>query len=120
MKHLLAVLLGAGILLVPGCGRKLVYEVALEASGPQGATADATFDLPKPNHHYVQKITLPFKETVVNGHGAVSFRIVPSKGDVSCRIVVEGKQLSAASGKNGRPVECALPANRKWPYPAGS
>lgn len=99
-------LLGATtMLLASGCSRTPAnYEVFLEVTGA-AAAREVTYTTSN-GHTPEENVKLPWKIGLVIEDGSVAVRAVPTKGAVTCSIVVEGKKVAERTGKDGEAVEC--------------
>lgn len=108
-KFSVAVLCTA-LVLVSACNRGPHGEIDYELTGDAGATADMTRVLPidgKANSVTFPKQTLPQKRHASIGRGE-EFELsgTPSKGALTCRIVIDGKELAKQTGAPGQKVSC--------------
>jgi hypothetical protein len=105
-----AVVLATALVLVSACDRGPHGEIDYELTGEAGATADITRVLPvagKVNSVTLPKQALPQKLHASIGRGE-EFEVygTPSKGALTCRVVVDGKEVAKQTGAPGQKVSC--------------
>ena len=111
-----AVLLGSTLLAASGCSREpLNYEVLFFVESSTATTGKVVVTTPdeaergkvgRPHTSEPEQVTLPWKAGRVTGKGKTSIEVTPAKGAVTCRIVVEKKEVAKVVGKDGQPVTC--------------
>lgn len=85
--------------------------ITYEVTGEPGATADVTRVLPKSDGGgavTMAKQTLPFTSKAIVDPGTFEVRATASRGALTCRIVVDGKEKANRTGIPGQPVTCTV------------
>jgi hypothetical protein len=107
-----ALVLGTALVLVSACNRGPHGEIDYEITGEPGATADVTRVLPPGQvEGQTDSITFPKQTLPLKRHASISkgtFEVygTPSKGALTCRIVVDGEELAKETGAPGQKVSC--------------
>ncbi len=108
-----AALLGS-LVLTAGCNREPAnYEVITKITGSDGAVVtDVAHDLPGGTPEAEKPTDLPFtRGWVIDaediGKGDVKVTATPTKGTLTCEIVIEKKVANKVEGKDGQPVTCS-------------
>lgn len=105
-------LLGSTLLVSSGCGEPNEYEVSMEVTGTSGTAAEITVktvDGGSPNTDEA----LPWTRTIVVPASKVSVEVKPSKGAVTCRLVIKGAEVDKVTGKDGETITCEKTIDRK-------
>jgi len=99
-----------------GCGMfgedTVPGDTAYHVTGEAGATIDVTrtsaapAGQPGPATEKDSGVALPFDKLLVLEPGDTTITAVPSKGALTCWIVVEGKEVVRVAGQPGKPVTC--------------
>jgi hypothetical protein len=107
-----AVLVGAATLfLATGCGSGQgifgeIHTITVEVSGT-GHASEVTYDLPG-FQGTDRDVALPWKKDGRSEFTPVKITAKPADGAaVSCRIVVDGKEVASATSTPGAPAECS-------------
>src|SRR3954465_5347244 len=86
------------------------YEIGLEVTGP---AEKITYSVPpnSPDESAqpptgVAAPTVPWKEVRVTTGGEVKLQVTPKDGPVTCRILVEKRQVAKKEGQPGRELTC--------------
>jgi hypothetical protein len=111
VKRLLAaVVIGSAVMVVSACGSSSHGEITYEMTGESGATADVTRVLPgqngKPNSETFPNTALPMSQSASIGKGTFEVYGTPSSGALTCRIVLDGKEVAKQTGAPGQKVSC--------------
>jgi hypothetical protein len=112
MKHVFsaAVVLGTALVLVSGCSRPEAREIRYEMTGDAGATANVTRVLPgddgSPNSVTLSGEKLPMSKFAKFDEGRFEVSGTPTKGALTCRILVDGKEVAKKTGAPGQKVAC--------------
>ena len=106
--------LTVGCLLLTGCGKDAgPLETAWYVTGDSGANADVTITSAKdPEGSGGDRVPakgakLPYSDSGIAWRGETTLEAIPSQGALTCRIVVEGKEIVKVTGKAGEKVRCA-------------
>jgi hypothetical protein len=98
-------------LLTAGCGSGRgifgeIHDVSIEVTGTGGPATEVTYRLPS-DGGTEQNVKLPWTKSAASEFFPVTIRVVPAPGaTVACRIVVDGKEVSTATGGTSA-VECS-------------
>jgi len=113
--------LSAVVAFTSGCGvlkrGPHYYEIGLEVTGKAGKI---TFSVP-PNSPdekaqpptEVAGPTVPWKEVRVTVGGEVKLQVTPTDGPVTCRILIEKKQVAKKEGPPGTELTCTATASSR-------
>jgi hypothetical protein len=121
MKRVLIVvpILAAAVLATAGCAKTGPLETKYEVTGEASATAQMAIlynsgdaGTSTPTQLPAEKGTLPWTTTLVAGRGDTVLTATPSKGALTCRIVVEGKEVAKVAGQPGQAVTCKAPVDQ--------
>lgn len=112
MKRVLSLAV-SGLVLLPlaACGRDSgPLETRYELTGDSGATVRPTVQVldenGKANRSTSEQAALPWSRLLVAERGETVLEATPSKGALTCRIVVEGTEVAKVTGAPGKPVTC--------------
>jgi hypothetical protein len=111
-----ALLLGSAMLLASGCSKTTNVEVSYELTGETPTAAEVTRASPtwvddiggkiKTVTTTEKNVKVPYKQLIVATSGKVVLEAVPTKGALTCRIVVEGEEVAKVRGKADEKVKC--------------
>jgi hypothetical protein len=99
------------LFLATGCGSGRgffgeIHTVSVEVTGTGARASEITFTLPATDGTE-RDVSLPWKKATDSEFVPVRIRAVPAPGTtVTCRIVVDRREVTAATGTAGAPAEC--------------
>jgi hypothetical protein len=106
------VLAAATLLVVTGCGNGQgifgeIYTVAVEVTGTGTQATEVTYHLPA-DGGTERDVPLPWKKETRSEFLPVKITAKPAAGaTVTCRIVVNGKEVTTVTSLPGAPAECS-------------
>jgi hypothetical protein len=100
--------------LATGCSGPQLKDVRFELTGDADATANVTRTLPDStgtgsgdtNAAKFDAVKLPWKNDVRQDKSTVALTATPTKGALTCRIIVAGKEVAKKTSAPGQPVTC--------------
>ncbi|KIR60653.1 MULTISPECIES: hypothetical protein [Micromonospora] len=111
-----SLLLGPVLLLASACADTGPLEVRYELTGEPGVTVGPVIVVPAEGGDgtATQRTTqetgpVPWQATLVVERGETTLEATPSRGALTCRIVVEGREAARVTGVPGQPVTCSAP-----------
>ena len=106
----LILLVGSTVMLVAFGHRTGPLETQYELTGETDATAQPTVtsldDNGKAQANILDAATVPWSHLLVINRGATRLEATPSKGTLTCQIIVEKKVVAQATGAPGQKVTC--------------
>jgi hypothetical protein len=93
-----------------GSGRGLfgeIHTMSVEVTGTGGRASEVTYRL-STDDGTERDVVLPWKKSADSEFLPVNIRATPAAGTtVTCRIVVDGRELASATGTGGAPADCS-------------
>jgi hypothetical protein len=109
-RILAAAAAAAAAVLTSACSPAENGEIRYEMTGEAGATADVTRVPPgtdgQPDSVTFPKRALPMSEHASIAKGPFEVYGTPSRGALTCRIVMDGKEVAKQTGAPGQKVSC--------------
>jgi hypothetical protein len=107
---LVAASLGATTLL-PGCSMNPDrHHIIFEVDGDAGAAREIRYELPNTSAEAGWRTAadapVPWSQVDSTDPGLVTLEATPTSGTLTCRVLVDGREVARATGQPGAPVRC--------------